>query len=115
MASGQFFRGVSLLLLTVTPLALAATSIRARFLPSWNGVSARVAEAIAALGGLTVIAEALGVVGALKRWPLVAGCAASGVGAFLLTRSARPPGPLEAPTPGSDVPRSHPARLEAVV
>lgn len=86
MPIDRFFIGVGFLLLTVTPLAAGAYGIRSRFLPSWHGAPARVAEFVLALGMLTAIGEALGVVGAFGRWPVVLLCAAAGTGVFLATR-----------------------------
>jgi len=109
---GQYALGIALIAAVVLPLALGARAVRMRLLPGWTGTPATVADAVIALSLATVVAEALGLVGAFARVPIVAGCAAAGAGAWLLARRSgaahaapAPPaagaaGPLVAPPAG---------------
>ena len=79
MTAISFLGGVALSALAVGPLVAAAVVARRRWLPSWSGVHARVAECVSVVGALSVTTEALGVVGLFRRWVVVAGCVVVGV------------------------------------
>jgi hypothetical protein len=96
----QYLFGVSCLLLAVGALALGAVRLRRWLLNGWSGPPALLADSILTLGLLILIAELLGVAGALSRIPLV--LAALGLGTGL--RLGVPP-----PAPGGGAPPPAPA------
>ena len=65
LSLGAYALGIAELAIAVAGLGAAAWSLRARFLPGWNGAAARLVEAIAAIALATLIAELLGTVGLL--------------------------------------------------
>jgi len=87
----SFFGGVALSVLAICPLVAAAVAARRRWLPSWSGVDARVAEVVMVIGGLTLTTDALGVVGLFRRWVVIAACAVLGAVVVLVAQhGARP-------------------------
>ena len=101
MASGQFFLGVGLLLLTVAPLAAAAHVVCRRFLPTLSGTTAFVAETVATLGAFTVVTQSLGLVGTLSRGPVVVTCAFTGISALVVARSTLVKAPSASASPSA--------------
>jgi len=70
-------------------LGFAATRLRARLLPAWEGAPARLAEAILGVALLVWVGELLGVVGLLREGSLVVACALVGLGSVALRRPER--------------------------
>lgn len=97
MTAAGYVLGVALLLATIVPLAAGAVCMRAWALPGWRGAPARLAEAVAAIATLVVLAELLGTVGGLRRGWLTAACALAGAAAVMLARRARPRDPEPLP------------------
>ncbi|MCJ7438383.1 MAG: hypothetical protein MUP97_11570, partial [Acidimicrobiia bacterium] len=71
MSITRFVGGLALSALTIGPLVLASVALRARFLPTWRGAAARVAETVMTVVGLTIAAEVLGMIGIFGRWEIV--------------------------------------------
>jgi hypothetical protein len=93
----RYLLGVASLVVVGAGIALAAVALRRRLLPGWAGAPARLAEALAGLGVLIAILEALGTVGLFRLAPIVVACGLAGVaggwdlGRHRLTRRAEPP------------------------
>ena len=92
MSAGRYLEGVVLGLLCVGALGLGAHRLRLRLAPSYEGPVAWIADAAAFLALLTLVLEAVGVIGVLDRAGVVVGCVLVGglawaVGAGWLARS----------------------------
>jgi hypothetical protein len=92
---GAFVAGTALVVAFAGALTLAAVEERRLLLPGWTGARARLAEAVGGVASLVLLAQVLGGVGQLRRWPLVAGAV---VVAAVLTRARR----RRRPTPRLD-------------
>ena len=101
MSVGLYISAIAFLAATLVPLVLAAVQFRRVALPGWSGPPARVAEAVVAIGLMTLVAQALGAVGLLERVPLVVLSLVVGIGAgwALRRRAPGPPQKLPAPPP----------------
>ena len=94
MSAGGYLAGVFELAIVAGSLGFAATRLRRRLLPSWDGAPARLAEAVVGVALLIWVGELLGLVGLLREALVVAACAGVGVASAFL---ARPPRRGEAP------------------
>jgi len=90
VAVGRYAYGVLALAVVVGSLAFAAVRLRRRYWPALDGASARLAEVVLGLGLLTLILEALGLVGWFRLLPVVGACVAAAIAA---TRIASPTPP----------------------
>ena len=75
MSVGRYALGIAALITVLGALALAATCLRARFLPDWHKAPARLAESVIALALLTAILEVLGTIGLFRLAPILAASA----------------------------------------
>ncbi len=89
MSVGGYVAGAVELAIVLGSLGFAATRLRARLLPAWEGAPARLAEAILGVALLVWVAELLGVVGLLREGSLVVACACVGLGSVALRRPER--------------------------
>ena len=64
-------------------LTLAARALRSRLLPAWDGAPARLADAILAIGALTLILELLGSIGLLTAPAIVIASAIAGTAGWV--------------------------------
>jgi hypothetical protein len=71
MSSGEYALDVVLLAVVACSFGVTGLSARRALLPGWLGPPARVAETICGIAALVVVAELLGIAGALARWPFV--------------------------------------------
>ena len=97
MTSGDYALGVLLVILLVASSALTGRSARRLLLPAWVGAPARLAESVSAVAVLVALAELLGSVGELKRWPLVAAVVCVAVLALAADRRYSTAAPAVAP------------------
>ena len=100
MSVGGYVAGVVELAIVLGSLGFAATRLRARLLPAWEGAPARLAEAILGVALLVWVGELLGVVGLLREGSLVVACACVGAGSLLARpgpRGGAPPARPVAP------------------
>ena len=101
VSAGAYVAGVLELAVVLGSLVYAATRLRARLLPAWEGAPARLAEAILGVALLVWVGELLGVVGLLREGALVGACALVGLGSTRLGRPGRegdtPPAPAVEP------------------
>lgn len=101
MSAGQYLLGTALLAVIAGSLGVTAWSLRRRFLPSWSGAPARLAELVLGLAMLVLLAEAIGAVGLFTRAALVlASVAAACAGIVVLGRFRPRPGAWRAPWSG---------------
>jgi hypothetical protein len=95
VSAGGYLAGVVELAVVLVSLGFAATRLRARLLPAWEGAPARLAEAILGVALLVWVGELLGLVGLLREGSLVAACACVGIGSTSVRggtdRGAAPP------------------------
>jgi hypothetical protein len=96
---GQYFLGLALGALALTPLAVGAASLRVRLLRGWTGAPARLAEVVLFLALTWAVALALGTVGVLERATFVLASAATGALVFAVARRAGRVGEPAAPPP----------------
>jgi hypothetical protein len=89
VSTADYLTGVGATTVVVVAMAAAAAALRRRWLPGWTGSPARLAEAVLGLSLLTVLAQLLGAVGWLDRWPLVASACVIAIAAVALTPSSR--------------------------
>jgi hypothetical protein len=82
--TGDYILGAVGLLAIAVSMTIAGRTARRAALPAWKGTPALLADAILALGLLVVIAELLGLVGALSGVILVVACLIVGGGAVRL-------------------------------
>ncbi len=80
---------------TIAVLGWGAYRLRSALLPTWSGPSARLAEVVMALAVPVALAELLGLVGAFRRFAVLAACLAGGLamgaaGHRLASRSGPP-------------------------
>jgi hypothetical protein len=87
VSAGAYVAGALELAIVLGSLGYAATRLRARLLPSWDGAPARLAEAIVGIALLVWVGELLGVFGLLREGALIGVCVLIGLGS---TRLARP-------------------------
>src|SRR5437868_71523 len=80
--------GFASLLASLWGLGMGAARVRSRLLAGWSGLPARLADSVITIGLLILIAELIGLAGALERVPLVAACVVVGLG---LRTAIRPP------------------------
>lgn len=92
LSVGGYIAGAIELALVLGSLGLAATRVRARLLPAWEGAPARLAETVLGIALLVWVAELLGLVGLLREGILLAACLAVGI-ASLAVRPAAGRGP----------------------
>ncbi|HWF52776.1 MAG TPA: hypothetical protein VG294_19180 [Solirubrobacteraceae bacterium] len=85
---GRYAVAVAALLVVSASMAVAATSLRARLLPSWSGAPARLAEFVLGFAVLIGVLEVLGALGLFELGPVVAVCLVAAVAAR--ARSVRP-------------------------
>jgi hypothetical protein len=103
VSGGEYALGVGLLAVLASSAVLTGWSARRLLLPDWSGPPARLAESIAGVAALILVAELLGGIGAFRRWPIVltvacvAAVAVAATRRFEPTTSAEP----EAPPGGS--------------
>lgn len=100
VSAGGYVAGAIELAIVLVSLACAATRLRARLLPAWEGAPARLAEAILGISVLVWVGELLGMVGLLHEGTLVAACIAVALAAAALDRGSggkRPPAPAVEP------------------
>lgn len=90
MTPESYLHAIAVGVLIGAPLIAGAVAIRHLLVPGWGGALARLAEAVIAISLLLVVAELLGVVGWLQRWPLVAATAAVGFAACAIGRRCPP-------------------------
>jgi hypothetical protein len=97
VSAGAYVAGVVELAIVLGSLGFAATRLRGRVLPAWEGAPARLAEAILGVALLIWIGELLGLVGLLREGALVGACALVGLTCGLLSPRGRrddaPPAP----------------------
>ncbi len=105
MTIGAYLVGTSALLLLVGSLSFAATGLRTTLTPGWSGARARLVEATIGVALLIVLAELLGIVGALSELPLLAGATALAAGSQVLVRRATPLAPDAQAPPWSPLDR----------
>jgi hypothetical protein len=94
---GAYLAGVAELAAIAIALGFAAVQVRWRLLPAWSGAPARLAELIVGLALLVWAMEALGAIGALSEWALVALCVVLGLGIALIASRWRPRSGAHAP------------------
>jgi hypothetical protein len=94
---GAYLAGVAELAAIAIALGFAAVQVRWRLLPAWSGAPARLAELIVGLALLVWAMEALGAIGALSEWALVALCVVLGLGIALVASPWRPRSGAHAP------------------
>jgi hypothetical protein len=101
MSAGQYLLGTALLVLTAGSLGATAWSLRRRFLPSWSGAPARLAEVVIALSMLVVLAEVIGAAGLFTRAAFALGSVVVGCAGIVVLLGFRPrPGGWRAPWSG---------------
>ncbi len=97
MSFGHYLAGSIELIAVAVAMGFAAVGMRGRFLPGWEGASARLAEVVLGLSLLVVTLELVGVVGLYRPgWVLLASLAA-GLGVGFALRPAGERIPLPAP------------------
>ncbi len=84
---GRYGLGAGALIIVSGSLAVAAVSLRRRYLTELTGATARLAEAVIGLALLTAILELLGTVGWFRLGPIVVGSALTGIAGWRM----RPP------------------------
>jgi hypothetical protein len=94
---GGYAAGVAELAIVLGSLGFAATRLRARLLPAWDGAPARLAEALLGVALLVWVGELLGVVGLLREGSLVVACGCVGLASAFLARPADREGAPPAP------------------
>ncbi|MDQ6745999.1 MAG: hypothetical protein M3Z27_08330, partial [Actinomycetota bacterium] len=75
LSAGRYTLGVVALAIVAGSLGYAALALRRRWLPSWAGAPARLAETVIGLALLTALLQLLGAVGLFRLGPIVAGAA----------------------------------------
>src|SRR5579883_2362058 len=100
---GRYLTGCGLVILVAGACTWAGVEVRCRLLPAWRGAWARLAEAVATTGAVTLLLEALGVVGRLDRWGLGVGGAvvAAVAGGMRRGGAPLPARPRAQPPPGA--------------
>jgi hypothetical protein len=101
--AADYLLGVAALAIALGSLFLGGSRLRQRLLNGWSGLPAHLADAVLSLALLILIAELLGAVALLERWPLVAACLVIGVGLRLAVRRPRHGGGQPPPAPPSGV------------
>jgi hypothetical protein len=86
----QYLIAVVLLAAIVGALGFGAFQARARWLPSWHGAPARLAEVTGALAVFITVPQLLGTVGWFRRWPVTLALVAISAGVGLVARRAAP-------------------------
>jgi hypothetical protein len=90
MSSGEYALDIALLVVVACSFGATGLAARRALLPAWLGPPARVAETICGIAALIVVAELLGVAGALERWPFVgAALGTAGLGTVAARRFPR--------------------------
>jgi hypothetical protein len=82
MSVARYLLGIGTLAVVVASLSFAATALRRRYFPAWNGALARLAEAVIALAVLSLILQLLGAIGWFRLGPIVVACALCGFAAW---------------------------------
>ena len=113
MSVDRYLAGIGLLALVTVPLGVAAVALRSRFLPTWYGARARVAEIVLVLGALTLTAQLLGIAGIFERWTLVIAAMGVGVAGRAFAHRLGPPSP-ETPDPSASESQDAPDRFRRV-
>jgi hypothetical protein len=101
--AADYLLGVAALAIALGSLFLGGSRLRGRLLNGWSGPPAYLADAVLSLALLILIAELLGAVAVLERWPLVAACLVVGVGLRLVVRRPRHGAGQPPPAPASGV------------
>jgi hypothetical protein len=101
--AADYLLSVAALALVLGSLLLGGSRLRQRLLNGWSGFPAHLADGVLTLALLILIAELLGAVAGLERWPLVAACLAVGVGLRLAVPAPRHGGSQPPPAPPSGV------------
>jgi hypothetical protein len=78
-------------IVTLAPIALAAVQVRARWLPSWSGAPARLADAIVGLSLLLVVLHGLGAIGLFRRGAIAVTALVVGTVLTVWLRRSSPP------------------------
>jgi hypothetical protein len=99
MSIGAYTLDVVLLLLVACSAALTGWSMRRLLLPSWVGAPARLAESVCGFAAVIVVAESLGSVSELKRWPVVGALVCVGAVAGIISRRYATAAAAEPPQP----------------
>jgi hypothetical protein len=101
MSFGHYLAGSIELIAVAAAMGFAAVGMRGRFLPGWEGASARLAEVVLGLSLLVVTLELVGVIGLYRPgWVLLAAMVAGlGVGVALRPAGERIPLPAPAVRP----------------
>ncbi len=79
MSAGRYALGMVALAIVGGSLACAALALRRRWLPSWAGAPARLAEAVIGLALLTALLQLLGAVGLFRLGPITIAAALVGL------------------------------------
>ena len=82
--TGDYILGVIGVIAVVLSMAIAGRTARRAALPGWTGAPAVLADTVLAIGILVLLAEVLGLFGALDGAVLFAGCLIIGGGALRL-------------------------------
>lgn len=96
MDAGTYVVAVLATLLFTAGITVAAIRLRRRLVPGWVGPVGAIAAAVIGLTLVTVLAEALGLLQVMSRWPLVAGallCAAATLLLRMPPQLVTPPAP----------------------
>jgi hypothetical protein len=99
LGSGRYVAGLILGAVAVFSVALGASRLRARFLPSWRGAPAYLVDALIALALFFGVLQILGALGAFRLGFVVAACVALGAAAAAVGGRTAPAEPLDAPHP----------------
>src|SRR5436190_16680979 len=84
LSLGRFALGLTELVAVGGAAWFGAAAVRARCMPAWRGLAARLADTIIALGLIVVVEQLLGTFGLLREWIVVAAIVATGVGLRLV-------------------------------
>ena len=79
LSLGRYALGVLELTLVVAAAWSGASAVRARLVPAWHGLVARIADAVLALAGITVVEQLVGTFGLLREWVVVLAVVSTGV------------------------------------
>lgn len=86
----EYLVGVLVLAVVLGALAFGATQARTRWLPTWHGAPARLAEITAALTVVIVVPQLLGAVGQFRRGVIVLALVAIGIAVGVIAKRAAP-------------------------
>ncbi|HWA65646.1 MAG TPA: hypothetical protein VG899_04675 [Mycobacteriales bacterium] len=106
MDVADYLLGSAALTLGLVPWVIASQRLARRLLPDREGAVAALAASIIGISGVVVVAELVGVVDGLRRWPFAVVSAAVAAGVAYVGRGPDPSRALRL-----RLPRSHAARL----